>query len=234
MNNPMSRARAALLAAPLCVGTLGAAPVVAAAEAGFYVGGYYGETRRDGETTFFERYGQAFYDFVGFTPSQITSRRDTRDSAFGFTAGYRLTQYIAFEGGYMDLGTLAYRAESPGVFSDGFPETLTLHADSKLSGIAASALAILPLGRSLELYARGGVLFATNKVEAFLTDGEGVLPDEFSETSTDFLVGAGVSLSFLEIYALRLEYQRVLDAGKANAGGGEDIDLVSVGITVAF
>lgn len=230
MNTPMARGRAALLALGF---SAFAAPAAQAAEAGFYVGGYYGETSRDANIAPFDADGQDIYDFFGFTASQTSSKIDKKDSAYGFTAGYRLTPYIAFEGGYVDLGSVSYRAVSQGNFDDG-AATLNLNVDSETSGIALSALGILPIGYSWEFYARGGVLVATSKLKTFVTDGAGSARDVFSETTTDFLAGVGASMAFLEIYGLRLEYQRVFSAGNDTSLSGDDIDMVSLGVTVAF
>jgi hypothetical protein len=232
MNTPMARRRVALLALSLCVGAFGAS-AAQAAEAGFYVGGYYGETRREANLALFDAYGQFIYDAIGFTSSQTTSKLDKKDSAYGFIAGYRLTPHIAFEGGYVNLGSLPYRAVSQGNFADG-AASVNLNVDSETSGIALSALGVLPIGFTWELYARGGVLFSTSKLKTFVTDGLGSARDEVSETDTDLLAGVGVSRAFLEIYSLRLEYQRVFAAGKDSSLGGDDIDMVALGVTVAF
>ena len=49
----------------------------------------------------------------------------------------------------------------------------------------------------------------------------------------DLLAGIGTSFSFFEIYAWRLEYQRVFDAGDEVIGEG-DADSISLGISVVF
>src|SRR5690606_16216818 len=105
--------------------------------------------------------------------------------------GYRLTPHIAFEGGYKELGVLAYRDVSTGEFPDG-PSTLNLNVDSETSGMAVSVLGILPVTYRVELYARAGALFATNKFKTFFQDSEGnTSRDEFSQSSTDYLAGVG-------------------------------------------
>jgi hypothetical protein len=163
---------------------------------------------------------------------QNSSSLDKKDSSFGFLAGYRFTPYLAAEGAYLDLGALAYRARTQGSFPDD-PTTLTTNFDSETSGIALSGLAILPVSYRLEVYARAGVLLATNNFKLFLEDRGDTFHDEFSESSTDLLAGAGVSWSFFEIYDARLEFQRVFDAGDEATGEG-DVDVVSLGIKVAF
>jgi opacity protein-like surface antigen len=229
----ISKARAALCVFPLCFGMF-AGPAAQAAETGFYVGAYYGQASRDADIALFDADALGVYDQIGFSAAQTTSKLDDEDSAYGFTAGYRLTRHIAIEGGYAELGTTAYRAVSEGNFPGDEAATVNLNVDSETSGIALSALGILPISYTWELYVRGGVMFTTSTLKTFVTDGIGSARGEFSETSTDFLAGAGVSMAFLEIYGLRLEYQRVFDAGKDSALSGDDIDMLSLGVTVAF
>ena len=77
-------------------------------------------------------------------------------------------------------------------------------------------------------------MLTTTKFKTFYReDIRGELAGEVSESSTDLVAGAGVSMSFLEIYGLRLEYLRVFDAGNESVGEA-DLDMLSLGITVTF
>jgi OmpA-like transmembrane domain len=206
-----------------------------AAELGFYVGGSYGNATRQTDIAKYDDLAGQFYDAYRFTRATTTRTLDEKDSTFGFVAGYRLLPHLAFEGGYVDLGSTAYRAKNTGAFPPEFVPSpnLNLNLDSKASGIALSALGILPLTYRFEVYARGGIVFATNTVHVFAYNELGSDTQEGSKTSTNLLAGVGASMSFLEIYGLRLEYQRVFDAGDKFTGKG-DIDMVTLGITVGF
>jgi hypothetical protein len=57
--------------------------------------------------------------------------------------------------------------------------------------------------------------------------------DRFSDNDVDFFAGIGTSFNFLEIYDLRLEYQRIVDAGDKNTDEA-DADVITLGITVVF
>lgn len=233
MNISTARKHATKLAMPLCIAAL-AAPAAQAAQAGFYVGGYYGEASKDVPIAIFDADAANVYELIGFVPATRSARLDDETTTYGFQAGYRFNPHLAFEGGYMDLGSVAYREQSTGDWIDG-PTTFQLNFDTRTTGFALSALGILPLSYRFEVYARAGVLLATNNYKLYLaTPGLDPGRDEFSETSTELLAGVGASLSFLEIYGLRLEYQRVFDAGKASSGGAGDVDLMSLGITVTF
>jgi opacity protein-like surface antigen len=200
---------------------------------GFYVGGNYGQSEKDADKPPFDQFALDVYDFFGFTSFRSTSSLDTKDTAFGFVAGYRLLPNLAFEGGYMDLGSVAYRSTATGVF-DSEPSDLTLNVDTETSGIALSALGVLPLSYRMEVYARVGILFSTTDFNIFVTDGVGSVRDSFSESSTDYIAGIGAGFGFAEVYTARLEYDRVFDAGAEDAGGEADVDVISLGFTVAF
>jgi len=230
VNSTLTARRAALLT--LCLACTAVALPAQSAELGFYVGGLYGTSTKDSNIEQFDALGQAWYDFFGYTPATTTRTLDDKGSTYGFLAGYRLLPHLAFEGGYMDLGSTAYRAKSTGAFGP-TPANLNLNLDAKSAGIALSALGILPLSYRFELYARGGFVFATNTVHTYAYNEIGNETHEGSKSSTNLLAGVGASMTFLEIYGARLEYQRVFDVGEEFTGKG-DVDMITFGITVGF
>ena len=204
-----------------------------AAELGFYVAGFYGESKFKGvDKALLDDFAEVVYAAYGFTPeSTVSALGDDTDSSFGMAAGYRLLPYLAFEGGYVDLGEIRYRNDSFGTHID-HQEPWFQSLSSGTSGIALSALGILPISYRWELYARGGVLFATNELDIYITDFVGEDALRLSESSTEFLGGVGASFSFAEVYSARFEYQRVFDAGDGLVEG--DLDIMSIGFTVSF
>jgi hypothetical protein len=229
--NSRPTARRVALLAP-CVACAAAALPAQAAELGFYVGGNYGMSTQNSDIAKYDEFALVVYDAFGYTPATTTRTLDDEDYGFGFMAGYRLLPHLAFEGGYLDLGDVAYRARNTGFF-DTEPSDLNLNVDSQFSGIAVSALGILPLSYRFEIYARGGIVFSTTTVHTFAYNETGSAVFEGSETGTNLLAGVGASMTFLEIYGVRIEYQRVFDAGEDTLGKS-DIDTLSLGITVGF
>lgn len=215
-----------------------------AVERGFYIGGFYGQADTDADESRFAVQTAGIYESFFFSPAQSQTSFDARDSSYGFLGGYRWLRNLAFEGGYIDLGKVAYRDSSAGTYDDGeeppTAENWTQSTSRSLSGITLSALGILPLSYRSEVYVRGGVVFSSTEVGVHISDGVGQASGDTSDSDTDFLVGVGAGFTFAEIYTVRLEYQRILDAGAANsdfggAGLGEsDIDLISLGFTVTF
>ncbi len=108
---------------------------------------------------------------VQLTVESLTDSLDTKDSAFGFFAGYRFSTHFAVEGGYMELGTVKYRARPRGNIT-GVPTDATLNLDSSTAGINVSALGIWPLSYRWEVYGRAGALFSSNDFSIYYDDVE--------------------------------------------------------------
>lgn len=214
-----------------------AAGSVNAAERGFYVGGFYGQVNSDLDQGEYEILAWALYRAFEFDPQTRTSVSfDTEDSGYGFFGGYRFSPYLAVEGGYMDLGEFTYREQTNGTDAvAGQPVTLQQRITTTLSGVGVSALGILPLTYRTELFLRGGVLFTSNELTAqFESSSDFAIGGELgSESDTDFLAGVGAAMTFAEIYSLRLEYQRIFDAGTEFTGEA-DADIISLGVAVTF
>ncbi|HEX7114433.1 MAG TPA: outer membrane beta-barrel protein [Steroidobacter sp.] len=225
--------RRAILATLLVIAAGGLTPA-RAAQYGLYAGVSYAQTDREAESAEFAAAVANIYEDNGFTPVDSTVSFDTKDSAYGFAVGYRLFEHLAVEGGYMDLGEVAYRDRSAGLFDGTTPENWGQNIDSSTSGIALSALAVLPLTYRLEVYARAGFLLASNEATVFITDGVQSARFRVTKSGFDPLAGVGLTFSFFEIYNLRLEYMRVFDAGDEETLGEADTDLAMLGITVSF
>lgn len=229
MNHKRVLAVASLVAA---FATLASAPRAQAAQIGFYIGGQYGQTEKDTVITDFDAYAAQIYDNFGFTVTSGTSSMDDSFNGYGFYGGYRFTTHFGVEGGYFNLGSFQYRSRVNGTIGN-LPSAAAFNYDGETSGITVAAIGVLPLSYRWEVYGRAGALFASNTATVYYADVQGPAGTDFSENSVDLLAGVGTSFNFLEIYDLRLEYQRVFDAGDEAIGEG-DADTISVGISVMF
>lgn len=236
----MTMKKKAIAAFLLCL-CAAASQSAAASEVGFYIGAYVGQASKDIPRTFFEDFKNDIHAFLGYTPTAETVTFDDTDSSFSLFAGYRLNAYLAFEGGYTRLGQVTYKSRSTGTFPMDTGSVDTTF-ENETSGFTLSLLGTLPLNRNWELFARGGALFATNRLqlsirthqEVFVSVLSTEFSDSFSKSSTDVYAGLGISRRFFENYAVRLEYQRAFDTGLDDTGGTGDLDAALLGLTVTF
>jgi opacity protein-like surface antigen len=218
-----------VLAGGVCAGN------ARAAQLGIYAGISYAMAEKDATRSVFEDEAFAIYDAFGFTPQTTTGSFDSKDSSYGFVVGWRLTEHIALEGGYMDLGEVVYRDRSTGSRAT-VPglQKWAQNVESSTSGIALSALGIWPLSYRWEVYARAGVLISNNTESIFITDNVNSESLRASKSGADLLAGVGVSFSIVEIYQVRLEFGRVFDAGEDDTLDEADVDMATLNIAVSF
>jgi hypothetical protein len=205
-----------------------------AAQPGIYAGVSYAAVEKSADRAVFANEAVSVYQAFGFEPVATTASFDAKDSTYGFVVGYRLTQHLAFEGSYMDLGDVEYRDRSDGVFDDTSQETWQQNVASSTTGIALMALGILPLSYRWELYARGGVLLANSTENIFITDGIGSEKLRGSKSGADLVAGVGASVSIVDIYSVRLEFNRVFAAGDDATLDEADVDALTLNVTVSF
>jgi hypothetical protein len=230
--------KSARIAAVLCC--LAGAHTATAAERGFYMGGQVGQASKDVSRDFFELFNDQIQAFSEFTPIEDRTSVEDTDTAFAILAGYRFNSYLGFEGGYTKYGQVTFKSRASG----NFPleaGTLNTNIESEISGFNFAAVGSLPLTYDWELFARGGVLFATNKIRLVVdanTPQFITVPGDFdvsgSDDTTEAFAAIGVSRRFFENYALRLEYQRVFGAGAEATGGSSDLDAAFLGLNVTF
>jgi hypothetical protein len=219
---------------------LASAHSATATELGFYVGGYVGRSTKEVPRDFYEGFNDDIQTFEFFAPTEDHTSLDDTDTAFGIVAGYRLTSYLAFEGGFAYFGQVTYKSRAAGNFPmEG--GTLNTNIESETRGFSVAAIGTWPLTRDWEVFARGGVLLANTKLR-IVTDATGQqfipAPGDFdvsgNENSTETFAGIGIGRRIFENYDLRLEYQRVFSVGNENFGGAGDIDSALLGLNVTF
>lgn len=224
--------RAAIIAFIVLAGSVGFGSAQAA-QLGIYAGISYAMVEKDSTRAAFENEALGIYDAFGFTPTSTSASLDSKDSSYGFVVGWRLTEHIALEGGYMDLGDVVYKDRSAGVFANTV-QNWGQNIETSTSGIALSALAIVPLSYRWEVFARGGALISNSEESVFITDGNQSQKLRANQSGFDLFAGVGVGFSLAEIYNLRLEYGRVFDAGDSDLVDEADVDMATLNVTVSF
>ncbi|HEY7641058.1 MAG TPA: outer membrane beta-barrel protein [Steroidobacteraceae bacterium] len=233
--------RAAIIAFVAVAGIAAVAPV-RAAELGVYAGASFAMAKKDATRSAFENEALIVDQLVLFEPQSTTASFDSEDTSYGFVVGWRMSEHLAFEGGYMDLGDVSYREHSEGQFLSGTDPpgppragTLQQNIDSGTSGIQLSALGILPLSYRWEVFGRAGVLISNSVESIFIANDLGnTAKSRGTQSGFDLLAGAGISFSIAEIYNLRLEYVRVFDAGDDQTLDEADVDMAMLNVTVSF
>jgi OmpA-OmpF porin, OOP family len=218
-----------------------ASQTAAANEVGFYIGGYIGQSSKEVPQAPFDELKDLLHQIAIFTPQDERISLDDSDTAFAIIGGYRWNRYLAIEAGFTKLGSVTYTSRATGAypFDTGFFNTTV---EGSTSGFTLSAFGTLPLTRDWELFAGGGVLFANNRLRlSFSAAGTDFVPaigngasDSFSKSATEMHASLGISRRFLEIYDVRLTYQRVFSAGEEVTGGKGDLNTAFLGLTVTF
>jgi opacity protein-like surface antigen len=149
---------------------------------------------------------------------------DHEAGAWGVVAGYRIFRYAAFELSYLDLGSLDRTQE----VRLGFPPvgSIEIHHELATSGPAASALGILPITESWEVYARAGVLFADMEATSSIMGSS----NSITFGSDSLLWGGGTQFNWGAHWSVRLDFQRFEGVGEDNGPGEADVDLLSLGV----
>jgi OOP family OmpA-OmpF porin len=201
-----------------------------AAEPGWYVLGFAGESSASGLSQ-----GQvdgnleAIFASVGLEIVDATSTLDDTDTGFGIGGGYQLNDHFAVEFGYVDLGSIGYRAE--GTVTDDVDQfAAEAILDSSANGPVVSVLGILPIGERFSVFGRIGLSLLNAKGTARITvDGTSARASQSAQKS-DPMFGVGVEYDLTRHFAIRLGWDRYLDVATQNVAGDTDADLYSLGV----
>lgn len=164
--------------------------------------------------------GKSDYDSGNMIPDLITSGSvDGKDTGYKIFGGYQFNPYFAVEVAYVDLGKAAYS----GTFVDPFfgPQTVT-GGSLETWGLNASAVGILPLNPSFELFGKIGLFGWESKAR----DTTGGAPFSGKADGGDLSFGAGIAFHFTKNVGIRAEWERFKAV--------DDIDLMSLGLTFKF
>ena len=215
--------------------TLFLCDTAAAARPGFYIGGYLSNVSRSIDKPRSDMLALGIYNDFGLVPVDAGhSTIHSDDNGYGFVVGYRFLRHLAAEVEYLDLGTRRYLA-SDVVSLDADVFSIATRVKTRTSGLAASALGILPLSDHWEIYGRAGLVLTNDRIDILLTDeGGGGVAGSDEGSGTSLMAGGGISLGFASLYSIRVEFRRVFDAGDKNISGKRDVDLLSAGVLVQF
>jgi OOP family OmpA-OmpF porin len=213
---------------------LGLGTTAQAAEEGWYLVAFGGQTSADGlDQAQTDADAVEFFNLLGFNVVDATSSLDDSDTGFGLGVGYQVNPGFGAELFYVDLGSVNYDANLN--VDDGtgaVPATLGLETSAQ--GPVLSLLGFLPIGSHFSAYLRAGVAFmdAEGSVGATI-DGVPASASDSTQRSNG-VYGLGGEYSFNRNFAVRLEWDRYADVGSEEIIGESDIDLFSLALRYNF
>ena len=159
---------------------------------------------------------------ASFGSSKADSEGFKDDSGFKITGGFQVSESLALEGSYLDLGSFSADADLLEDISN-FVDAEVLSSSIDISGIELSALASIPVGERISLFARLGIFFWDADISVSVNGfGGGTESDDGS----DLGFGVGAKIEVMEQLSLKAEFSRY-DAL-------DDVDFLSAGLDLRF
>lgn len=228
---------------------------VSAAESGWYVSARVGKAKSDVNqrevearligpvvANYFQ--GPLLLPLTLYVDSSINAK----DSSFSLGGGYRLNPYLSFEAGYVDLGSVTYRADirAYDMFMNQFGVNRTT-ADYKSAGLTLSATGSLPFARLFNAHGRLGILGAKTESDTYITRssvGSGgapipsssvtILAEEATANTIELLTGIGAGVNIGSRMGLSVDWTRYHKVGDKNKTIEANIDTLGLSATLFF
>ncbi len=216
---------------------LAAALPAAAQQSPWYAGLSAGQSKTNSE--FITNREEAIHGAIN-----LQSSFDDKDSARKGTLGYRFAPWLALEANYADYGSI--RSETRFQVINGATGAGSLAVDRKVKGFGADVLVTAPLGEHFGVWGRLGWFRADVKAQGLIAGdivwSDGTPGNSRSSSATENVakLGAGVDWHFTRQVSLRLEWERLANAGKKFAPeatgttGEADIDSWMLGVLWRF
>ena len=206
-----------------CLVLLILTPLAQAADTDFatgswYLGAGYGKSRANIDQ---QRIALDLQN-AGFQVNDVS--RDRRDDSYKLYAGYQLLPYLALEGGFFELGTFNFNADT-------VPMSL-YGGETSIKGINLAVLGTLPLTEQLSALAKLGLTYNDSDTRFSSNGLVGVNDFNSSTHHSSYQFGVGLAYQLTRAFALRLEAERYrIDDLVGNKG---DIDVVTLGLTYRY
>jgi hypothetical protein len=228
----------ALLLAPLLL----AAPLLALADAGPYLYAGYGQTRHDNalERSNLETDLRA----MSGSPQNVTVVSDVKDVLARMAIGWRLSNYVALEAGFVKIGdySLTASVNDAAVVDSGGVETSPAKIgrfshEARARGAYSHLILGAPLGHGVTVLAKGGVVrtltyySCSGSSSGFLAGQCGSGPSRLF--SNNLTYGIGVQYD-MKPFSLRLDFERIENLGLVQASSEGDVDLATLGIVIRY
>lgn len=161
----------------------------------------------------------------GFATAQTTI--DDTDTGWKVFGGWRINEYFALEGSYIDFGKAQFttRTTGPDGVIDGKAEGTAFSLDLVGSAWPAEWAALF--------VKVGGFRWDVDAKQAEVVDGEASSVKD-NDTGTDVKAGVGASFMLSENVALRMEAEGYFNVGNKKRTGDADIAFLSIGLSYGF
>ncbi len=167
-------------------------------------------------------FGQSSVDIDAVPIGGVVPTVEDSDTALKLFGGVQVNQNLGVEVGYIDFG------EFSATWDDGID---FIRSRWEGDSIYAAVVGALPLNQNLSLVGKAG--FARWDLAYHETTS---LPSVYtaSETGIDPMFGVGVLFNLSDQFAIRAEFERLLDVGDEEATGQSDVDVLSASAVLRF
>lgn len=213
--------------------SIGLSIPVSASDSGLYVGASAVRT--------FDTLGRGALDSAvsaavatasGSTLAIASSSTRLDDATWSANIGYR-SSFFGVEASYLDLGHLKYALTGTETSPLG-SSSLTSNFDIRSQGPTLALVGFLPLLDALEASVRAGAYAGKTTTDYSNLIDMTVHSGSASKTSTSLLLGAGLAYAVTGHLAVRLDYIHLDGLHEAFLGQSFNVDLATVGVTLAF
>jgi OOP family OmpA-OmpF porin len=145
---------------------------------------------------------------------------DTTDTALKFFGGYKFHPNFSAELGYTDFG----KSHAAGTIAG-----VSASADVKANAWELDGVGSWPIANKFSVFGRLGVYRAKSDASGNATFAGLSASTSGSSTNTGLTYGIGAGYDITPAITARLEFQRYNKVGGDNAGGKNDLDVISIG-----
>ena len=154
-----------------------------AQDAGFYIGGAFGQSKTKNDAAPFTALGAT------------VTKNDERNTMFRLFGGYDVNKHLGIEAAYVDLGAFGVSGTIGGAPFTAFGD---------ITGLSVSGVGTLPLSEKFSVFGSVGVFFSKVKASASVAAVAGAARD----SGTDLTAGVGIKYALSKNIAARLEVNR--------------------------
>lgn len=206
-----------------------------AAEPGWYYGLSGGQSHADLDKAELDDLANFIIATAGPPLTSASTLTDSKTS-WSLFFGYQFSPYLAFEAGYLNLGSFPYRYRGTAdlTASGGGIAPTTFDYTFDFKGYPLSAIGILPLGPVFDLHARVGVLMADSEVKFSASAGAAQIGFTDSASSQDTFYGAGAGMNIGDTWSLSLDWLKYDKVGDGDTIAETDLDALSLSLIYRF